>query len=298
MQLVFLGTSAMVPTKERNVSALFLSYEGEGILFDCGEGTQRQMNITGIKRTRVNKVLISHWHGDHVSGLIGLIQTLGNEENPKLEVYGPEGTKQHMNHLMNSCSFDARVQIKIHELKPKGVERFFNGNDFVLECTSLKHTTPCLGYSFVEKDRRKINMAYLKKLGVKQGPHIQQLQKGKSIKWHGKTIDVKEATSIIKGKKITYIVDTVPCNNAVELAKDADLLISEATYVHTLKEKAEQYSHLTARDAGLIANQANVKKLVITHFSQRYKNTQDLEEDARNVFDNVISAQDFMKIRI
>ncbi|MFQ5475351.1 MAG: MBL fold metallo-hydrolase, partial [Candidatus Nanoarchaeia archaeon] len=120
MQITFLGTSSMVPTKERNVSGIFLEYRGEGILLDCGEGTQRQMNMTGIKRTSVKKVLLSHWHGDHVSGLIGLIQTLGNaEENARLMIFGPKGTKKRMEHMMNCAAFENKVELVIEELDPR-----------------------------------------------------------------------------------------------------------------------------------------------------------------------------------
>jgi len=117
MQITFLGTSCMVPTKERNVTGLFLKYKGEGILFDCGEGTQRQMNITGINRNDVTKILISHWHGDHVGGLMGLIQTLGNrDEPPTIDLYGPKGTKEFIKHLYKGCVFEARVNLRVHEV--------------------------------------------------------------------------------------------------------------------------------------------------------------------------------------
>jgi len=299
MEITFLGTSCMVPTKERNVPAIFLSYKAEGILFDCGEGTQRQMNITGIKRTKATKILISHWHGDHVSGIIGLIQTLGNNETPpKLEIYGPPGTKVHMNHLMNTCIFDTRVDIKIIELKPKKVERFFETEDFALECAELKHTIPCIGYSFIEKDKIKIKKSYLTKNGIPSGPHLQKLQEGKDIKYKGKLIKAKDATYLVEGKKITYTGDTMPCKQVIALAKNADILICESTFLSKLKDKALKSKHMTAKEAGLIANQSNAKKLILTHFSQRYKSTLELEEEARIVFDNTLSAYDFMKIRL
>ena len=131
----------MVPTKERNVAGIFLAYKEEGILFDCGEGTQRQMNICGIKRTRITRIFISHWHGDHVSGLIGLVQTLGNEENPpKLEIYGPKGTKESMGHLLKTCIFDQRVDLKIHENTPRhNPETVFETKDVLVQAASLSH---------------------------------------------------------------------------------------------------------------------------------------------------------------
>lgn len=289
----------MVPTKERNVSGIFLSYKTEGLLFDCGEGTQRQMNICGIKRTRVTKILVSHWHGDHVSGIVGLLQTLGNEENlPSIEVYGPKDTKEHMKHLTASCKFDVQVKLKVIELIPKGVEKFYENEEFELECAQLDHNVPCIGFTFKEKDRLRIDMQYLKKMDVPEGPHLKALQAGKSIVYKSKKIDVDKATTLVKGRKITYIADTAPCTNAQKLAKGADLLISEAVYTSELEEKSELRKHMTSKDAALLANKAGAQKLVLTHFSQRYKNTAALQEDAQNYFDNVVCAEDFMKINL
>ena len=299
MQITFLGTSCMVPTKQRNVSSVFLSYKTEGILFDCGEGTQRQMNLAEIKRTKVTKILVSHWHGDHVSGIIGLLQTMGNDEAPpKVEIFGPKGTMDHMKSLMNACIFEARVNLKVHELDPTGVERCYEDSDFYIECAYLKHTTPCLGFAFIEKERKKIKMGVLNKMGVKEGPHLKKLQEGKSIDYKGKKIDVKEATEAVKGKRVSYIMDTRPCANAVELSRDADILICETAYDNELDEKARIYQHLTAGEAAMIANNANVKKLYLTHFSQRYKDTQKILEDASATFPNVVCAEDFMKINL
>ena len=164
MQITFLGTSCMVPTKERNVSGIFLSYKTEGILFDCGEGTQRQMNICGIKRTRVTKIFISHWHGDHVSGIIGLIQTMGNNENPPiLKIYGPEGTKERMHYLLKSCIFDQRMDLQINEIDiKKDIKKIYEDDNFYIEAGKLSHKIHCIGYSFFEEDKIRINKAFLR----------------------------------------------------------------------------------------------------------------------------------------
>ncbi len=289
----------MVPTKERNVAGTFLSYKNEGILFDCGEGTQRQMNITGIKRTSVTKILITHWHGDHVSGLIGLIQTLGNqEENPKLEIYGPPETKERMQHMLKAIAFENRVEIKIKELDPKNAEKFFENDDFYLECARMHHSIPCLAYAFVEKDRLNISKQKLRKYGVKEGPHLADIKEGKLIIYNGKRINPEMITTEVKGRKITYITDTRPNTNCYRIAQNSDVLICDGTYTHELKDKAEIYMHLTAQEAAQIASQAAVKKLYLTHFSQRYKNTQEIESDARNIFDKSYCAKDFMKVEL
>ena len=145
---------------------------------------------------------------------------------------------------------------------------------------------------------RHIRTDVIKKLGIPEGPMLGKLQEGKSIKWKNETLTPEQATKLTKGKKLTIIADTVLCRNCIDLAEDADILICEATYANDLQEKAELYKHLTAGQAGLIANKANAKKLILTHFSQRYKNTQQIEEDARTVFDNVIAAKDFMRVTL
>ena len=302
MKITFLGTSAMVPTKERNVSGIFLEYQGEGILFDCGEGTQRQMNITGIKRTHVTRILISHWHGDHVSGIIGLIQTLGSEEAPSgvLRIYGPIETKKRFEHMMQTCIFDQRIEIEVYELDPNGSEvlRFFENEDFALECANMEHKIPCIGFNFIVKDKLNVSVEKLRKKGIADGPHLRKLKEGQNITWNGKEINYEDVTYLKEGKKISYVADTRLCEGAVNLSKEADILISECVYTSEHEEKSEKYRHMTAKDAALLANKAEAKKLVLTHFSQRYKNTQEIEEEASTYFDNVICAEDFMKLKI
>jgi len=298
-EITFLGTGGMVPTKDRNVQGIYLSHKGDGILVDCGEGTQRQMNIAGINRLKVKKVLISHWHGDHVSGLIGLIQTLGNTDDPKkLTIYGPKGTKIHMNHLLNSCEFDLRLELEINELNIKQKNVIFENENYMIEAAPLNHTVPCLGYTFIEKDKRNINLAKAKKLGLKEGPRLGKLQRGESIKIDGKTIHPDDVSSIKKGKKIAFILDTTITNTCYDLAQNADLLIAEANFDATLEEKARKSKHMTTKQVALIANNSNVNKLILTHFSQRYKTLHDLEQQSKDLFPNTILAFDFLKVKV
>ena len=296
MQLTFLGTSAMVPTKERNHSSALISYGSEGILIDCGEGTQRQIKIAGIKPSKVTKILISHWHGDHVLGIPGLIQTLAKNGYDKvLEIYGPEGTKEKITNMFKAFSFEDKIETKIHEITKK---RFFEGNDFFLEALPLEHGIITIGFSFIEKDKRRINVDAVRKLGIPDGPLLGKLQSGKSITFKEKKITPEQATYVVNGKKISFIADTVPCNNALELAMNSDILVCESTYADKLEEKAAEYMHMTSKQAGLLANQAKAKKLILTHFSQRYKTMEEIEDDAKDVFSNTICAYDFMKIKI
>jgi ribonuclease Z len=301
MEITFLGTSAMVPTKERNVSGFFLSYKGEGILFDCGEGTQRQMNIAGLNRNSVKKILVSHWHGDHVSGIVGLLQTMANKEsNPTVDIYGPKGTEEHVKHMIKMVIFDVQVEIRVHELVPKKDEilKVVETSDYVIECAALDHKIPCIGYSFVEKDRLNIDVKKQKKLGIKDGPHLRKLKEGKAIKYKEKEVKAEDVTYVVEGKKVTYIADTMACQNCAKLAEGADLMISESAYANDLQEKAHEYKHLTAKDAAMMASQADVKRLVLTHFSQRYKTVEAIEEDAKTIFPETVCAFDFMKIKL
>ncbi len=298
MEITFLGTSSMVPTRERSHSAIFVSYKTQGILVDCGEGTQRQMKMAGINLVKITKILISHWHGDHVLGLAGLLQTLSSGSisySGTLEIYGPPGFARKFDLLKKALEFEPAFETKLIETKPGAI---FKNEDFRIEAVMLDHSTLCFGYSVIENDKRHIRLDAVKRLGIPEGPILGKLQDGKSVTWKGRKVTPEEATSLTKGKKLAIIADTALCRGCTELAQDADILICESTYANDLQEKAEQYRHLTAGQAGLIANKANAKKLVLTHFSQRYKNAQQIEEDARTVFNNVIAAKDFMKLTL
>ena len=301
MKIVFLGTGGMVPTKDRNVQSTYLEYRGEGILMDCGEGTQRQMNLAGINRIKVRKILISHWHGDHVAGLIGLVQTLGNIDQPgTVKLYGPEGTKDYLDHMLKCCSFDMRLDLQVQEIRPEDDEpvTFFENDRYELQAVRLRHSTSCLGYAFVEKDQRKISMAKAKDHGLEEGPALGRLQKGETITKDGNTIRPDDVSTIKKGKKVSFALDTEPCPGLNNLARDADIFIAEATYESSLDEKAEEYKHLTAQLVAQVASQENVKKLYLTHFSQRYKTPEKLEEDARKVFPDTVCAYDFLQVKL
>ncbi len=300
MEITFLGTSCMVPTKDRNVQGIFLSYNSEGILVDCGEGTQRQMNFAGINRNRVTMILITHWHGDHVGGISGLLQTISNKDNPPLvEIYGPEGTKKRIKHLLDSVVFEQKnINLKITELKPQKPLIFKQTEDYCILCAPMRHTTPCVAYSFVEKDVRKINLSKAGKLGLKEGPILGKLQKGLSVNLNGKKIKPEDVSFVRKGRKITFIFDTVPNKDAIFLAENSDLLVTEAVYLPDMKENAAKYKHLTTEDAALMATNANVKKLIVTHFSQRYGSTDVIESSIKDYFSESRVAFDFMKVRI
>jgi ribonuclease Z len=296
MELIFLGTGCMSPTKERNHQAIFLKYNEEGLLFDCGEGTQRQFMTAGIKIPKITKIFISHWHGDHVLGLPGLLQTLNNSEySGKLFIFGPAGTKKKIKQLNEVYFFEMAVEYEIVEISEG---RIYDANDYYIEAVKLDHSIETFGYSFIEKDRRKIKLPYIKARGIPDGPVLGKLQDGKDATWKGTTILADEATYIIKGKKVSFIMDTSLSRGCDLLAKDADVLICESVYTSAFSEKAKEYKHMTAQQAGMLASRNDVKQLILTHFSQRFKTTEDMCKEAKTYFDNVSCAYDFMKTKI
>jgi len=296
VKITFLGTSAMIPTAERNHSSILLTHKTENILIDCGEGTQRQLRIAKISPCKITKILISHWHGDHILGIPGLIQNLGAHQYSKtLEIYGPKGTKKYLKNLLAGVVFVNKIKIQVKEIS-SGI--FYKDEEFTLSTLKLKHTIPCLGYVFQEKDKLKINLNYLIKFNLKQHPLLGLLQKGKSINYKGKKISVKKATTKIPGKKIAFIMDTAPTPNIDKLAKNADLLITESTWDSTLEIHVEKRKHLTSQLAAKIAKKAKAKKLILTHFSQRYRDLEQIEKQAKKEFKNTVLAKDFMVVEV
>jgi len=289
----------MVPTKERAPSSVYAEYRGYGILFDCGEGTQRQMNINRINRNQVKLICISHWHADHVAGLPGLLQTINSANTEqKIVILGPNETKNRVQQFMGATIFDDHLDIECIECDMNATTKSYETADFEIWTTPLVHSTPVIGFSFVEKDKRRVDNEKKSALGLKDGPHLAQLQQGQSVEVNGKMINPDEVTFIEKGKKITYITDTLFCPNAITLAEGSDLLICESTYGREHAEKAEQYKHMTSSQAAQIASMSGSKKLVLTHFSQRYKQVDALLTEAKEIFVDTQAAYDFMKIKI
>jgi ribonuclease Z len=197
--------------------------------------------------------------------------------------------------MLKAFGFKVGFPMKITEITG---EATFSFEDFSAKAKELKHSLPCLGYSMKEKDNRRIKKTIIKKLGIPDGPLLGELQNNKSIKWKNKTVSPKETTYLVEGKKVAFIFDTLPCNNAYDLAKDADVLVAEAVYGSELYNKAEEYMHMTAEQSAKLASQGNVKKLVLSHYSQRYKTTETVLKDAKEFFENTVASYDFMKLKI
>lgn len=301
MEITFLGTGSMFPTKQRAHSSVFVRDEKICFLFDCGEGTQRQMRIAGLSPTLIDYVFITHWHGDHALGIAGLIQSMSASSRKKpVAILGPTGTKAKMNHLMKVFPFDLRFPLEVHEISVAGssIKKVVDNEDFKVEAMNTKHTIPCLCYSYIKKGKRKINLEYTKKFGLVQDPILGKLQKGKTITYKGNKITPAKGTILMPDKKIVYITDTAYFKKLEKFAKDANLLISEGTFSEELESKAKEYTHMTALDAAKIAKNSGAKKLVLTHFSQRYTNATKLQDEAKKTFQETSAANDFDKFVI
>ncbi|HVY01626.1 MAG TPA: ribonuclease Z [Candidatus Nanoarchaeia archaeon] len=297
-KITFLGTANAVPTKLRNHTSIFIQLSGEGILVDCGEGTQRQFMASEISHSKITHILLTHWHGDHVLGLPGLIQTLALEGYSKtLHIHGPKGTEKFVTEMKPFLGSSAeKLQMKVHEIKSGVV---LETKDFVINAAEMNHGIPCLGYSLTLKEKRRIKKSSISKYKLPNSPLLKDLQEGKDIVWQGKKISSKANTYVEESKKITVILDTAYNNNALELAKDSDILICESTFTEKEREKASEAHHLTAKDAATIAKKSKSKKLALTHISQRYEhNTKFIEQEAKSIFKNTFLPKDLDVVEI
>ncbi len=297
-KLVFLGTSGAIPTEDRNHTAILLNYQGENILVDCGEGTQRQFRKAKLNPGKITKILITHWHGDHVLGLPGLLQTLAlSEYNKELTIYGPKGTKKFFKNIFKTFVFVNRFPLKIVELNKDG--RFFENDEFYLESKKMVHNAPCNAYCFVRKDDIRIDKVKLKKLGLPSGPLLQRLKKGEDVKYNSKNIFSKDVTFEEKGFKICFVLDTKNNKSIVPFVKDAKALVCEATFEAGKEELAENRYHLTIKQAAEIAKDADVKELILTHISQRQgKNVEENLKEAHKIFKKTSLVDDLFVMEI
>ncbi|MDO8467689.1 MAG: ribonuclease Z [Nanoarchaeota archaeon] len=296
IKLIFLGTGSSIPSKARNTPATFLEYDGNGFLFDCGEGTQRQFRYANLNPGKVDKIFISHWHGDHVLGLPGLIQTLASSGyNKKLEIYGPEGTKNFIKKMFEVFVFAENIDLEIHEVKD-GVA--LDEKEFFIESRRMEHGPPCNAYNFVLKGQRRIDKNKLGKLKIMAGPHLQKLKEGKDALVDGKKLKFKELTYLEKGKKVSIVMDTKINAKIVPFVKEADVLIIETSFSDELKDHAEEKKHMTASQVAEIAKKAQVGKVYLTHLSPRYNNPKIILEEARKKFKNSELARDLMEVKV
>ncbi len=296
LRVVFLGTSGTIPSVERNPSAIFIQFGQYRVLFDCGEGTQRQMMIakTGFK---LNAIFITHLHTDHFIGLFSLLETMSlNDRREKLTVYSPH--PEFLKAIFDAFGYEnLSFPIESRELKDGESVRFGN---FRIMAFKTDHIVKSYGYALIEDERRgKFDRERAEKLGLKPGPIYAKLAKGESVKVGDKIITPDMVLGKPRpGRKVVYTGDTRPCKRVVEVAKNADLLIHDSSFTSDLQDWAVETKHSTAIEAAKVAKEANVKKLVLTHISARYKDASVLLSEAKEIFENVVVAEDFMVIDV
>ncbi|MEM2419621.1 MAG: ribonuclease Z [Candidatus Bathyarchaeia archaeon] len=300
LKVIFLGTAGSVPTPKRCLPAILVKRKGEQLLFDCGEGAQRQMVMAGASFHRMMKIFITHMHGDHVLGLPGLMQTMALHDREKpLIVYGPLGIGKFVECVRKTVQFGLTFPIEVHEIHEAGV--VCETTEYAVQAVWANHVTPSLAYALVEKPRPgKFYPEKAKALGVPEGPLWGQLQRGKAVRLpDGRTIKPDDVLGPPRsGRKIVYTGDTRPFEGLAEFAAGADLLIHDATLGDELAERAAEDGHSTPSQAAEIARKAGAKKLVLTHISARYEDPRELLEQARKIFENTIVAEDFMSIEV
>lgn len=301
-KLIFLGTSAGVPTESRSLPSLALMWNGEIILFDVGEGTQHRMIKAQLSPVKITKIFISHMHGDHVLGLPGLVMTMSlMKRTQPLELFGPPGVKDFLSCLLptiHESEEDVNFIIKVNEITQDGL--VVSERDYEVYSIKVKHSIDNIAYKFVEKDRPgKFNEEIANKLGIPEGPLRKELIEGKSITLNGKVITPELVVGPPRpGFKFVYTGDTAYSENLVEFSRGVDILIHESTFDSSKEDAAKKVFHSLASDAAVIAALSKAKKLILTHFSARYKDSSVLVEDAKRIFKNVIAAEDLMEIII
>jgi len=287
-----------MPTPTRGSSSVVLRLGRELLMFDCGEGTQRQMVKAHVGFQRPMKIFISHLHGDHVLGLPGLLQSMSllRREKP-LHIYGPIGLVQYVKAFSDSLGGPG-FPVVLYEIKESGV--IFYSEKYQVIAVPAKHRVTAWSYCFIEADRRgRFYPEKAKELGVPRGELWGRLHSGESVMVDDRIIEPNLVSGPTRsGRKIVYSGDTAPNSELLELSRGADLLIHESTFLDELADRAEEDGHTTALQAAELAKEAEVKQLVLTHLSSRYPDPSVVLEEAKTVFDNLVVAEDFLEINI
>ncbi|MFX1526434.1 MAG: ribonuclease Z [Promethearchaeota archaeon] len=325
MELIILGSAAAIPIRERNLPSIALKYEKELILFDCGEDLQRRLNEAHLKFNKPLKILISHFHGDHIIGLPGLLFRFGLiERTAPVIIFGPRNLYLYLYLHRKILGLKAEYPIKTVEIdhtQDKLLE--FNGLDsettnneidiknnvifenkkYIIKYTLVEHSVPTFAYSFIEKPRSgKFNPERAEELGIPASHLWKKLQEGETINFKGRAINPfteKIVAPKRPGRKITYSGDTAPCDALIDIGQNSDILIHEATFSKDLDHIAKEKKHSTSIDAANMAQKMNAKQLILTHISSRYQeDAAKLLKDAQDIFPNTILAKDLLRINL
>ena len=299
MEIIFLGTSSAVHSKERNHPSIALKAFGDVMLFDCGEGTQRQILFTKVSPMKISKIFITHYHGDHILGLPGLLQSMSlHGRESKLTVYGPHGLNGVKNAIYSLGYYAIDFPVEFVEIDSGIVEET---DEYVITAQRVRHNVPTLAYSIEEKKKPRFLREKAIELGVPVGPDFGRLHNGEEVEVNGKIIKPEQVLGEPrKGIKITYSGDTRPCEEIISLAQDSTILIHESTFINKDNTNAEEHAHSTSIDAAYTAKYSNSKELILTHISTRYgeEYANIMLEEAREIFENTRIAKDLMEIEL
>ena len=299
LSLTFLGTGGAVPSVDRNVSALALQREGETLLLDCGEGTQRQMMRYGVSFA-FREIFFTHYHADHILGLTGLLRTMGlQERTAPVTLYGPRGAQRLLGQLVSLGHERTRFPVEIVEVKPG--DRLGRG-DYDIVVFPTDHRTDTVGYALAEHERLgRFDPARARELGVPEGPLWGRIHKGQAVTLDdGRVVTPEELVGVPRpGRTVVYTGDTRPHAEVIAAARGADLLVHEATFGQDERQRAQETGHSTAAEAARVAREAGARRLVLTHISPRYtREAPELLSEARAVFPGTVVARDGMTVDV
>lgn len=291
--LTILGCSSQQPTRLRNHGAYLLRWNNEGFLIDPGEGTQRQFIFADIAPTCVTRILVTHFHGDHCLGLGSMLMRLNLDKvKHQIHCYYPASGKEYFDRLRYGTIYHEQIEVIEHPVYGDGIVH--DDGNFVIEAKFMSHGVDNCAYRITEKDTIKFHKKELMKYGI-HGPIMKELIAKESLMIDGKKITLPMVSSIRKGDSFVVVIDTRYCSEAIEIAKNAKMLLCESTYLEEHRDLAHKHFHLTAKQAAEIAKQADVKSLILTHFSARYLDLEPFVEEAKVVFSSVDVADDLKR---
>lgn len=295
-ELIVLGSASQVPTRHRNHNAYFLRWDDEGILFDPGEGTQRQMTLAGLSASQVTRICITHFHGDHALGLPGIIQRLSlDRATHPVEIYYPASGQAFFERLRHATIFMDKATIVPRPISKDGV--LAETKAWKLSAARLEHAVDTYGFRLEERSRVQLHPGRLKELGI-SGPLVGELQRKGSMMVNGRIVRLEEVGETRPGQAFAFVMDTRPCPNAAVLAQGVDLLVCESTYLDTERQEAHDHFHMTALQAAELAQNAQARQLVLTHFSQRYEDTSAFVAEAKTRVADVVAVKDLDRVEV
>ena len=297
-ELVVLGTASQAPTRHRNHNGYLLRWDTEGVLFDPGEGTQRQLLLAGVASSAITRICVTHFHGDHCLGLPGVLQRLSLDRvaHP-VDVWYPAAGQEFYDRLRRCALYDDTVDVRPHPVHHEGVVDP-GPEPFALVAARLDHRTETVGWRVEEPDGRRMRPDRLAAAGI-TGPDVGRLQRdGALVTADGRRVTLEEMSEPRRGQVFAFVMDTRLCDAAFALADGADLVVCESTFLERDADLAAAYGHLTAAQAARVAAEAGARQLVLTHFSQRYPDDADFAAEAGEIFPDVVVAHDLIRVPV